>query len=153
MRVMRKRLNAGGKVGASARPSVLRHALEFLRKLGDFLHFQRELTTQAGSEKRRQPWSSAQESSEAVARQPPEHGWRERYKRRRADFVAHQAQVAEDSRRMEHFQPDAAGLAFDHAVAEDVQRIGAGALGEDDFAGVERYLFERGRQTGAVDGR
>ena len=119
---------------AQAGVQVLGHALELLRQLGDLLLAERQASADGSGEERGDGWGAAQQAREAVARETPHHARGERDQGGGANFVAQQAQIAEDLGRVEHLQANTVGLTLDQPFAQDVQRVGTSALGEDDVA-------------------
>ena len=89
-----------------------------------------------GGEERGQRRGAPQQAHEALGGQAPDGALGQRGQSGGAGLVAQQGQIAEDGRRVDDVQADAVGGAFEQAVAEDVQGIGARALGEDHLAAV-----------------
>jgi hypothetical protein len=133
------------------RVEVLDHALKLNAELGDFQLTLGEAVANRGSEKRRDCRRATQHASEAFARQAPDDTTGQSGEGGCARLIAEQGEVAEDGGWTEDVESDAVGLAFDDAFTQDVEGIGACALGEDDFSGFEGDLLECGGESGAVD--
>src|SRR5439155_17438161 len=140
-------------VAGQARVQVLGHAFELLRQFGDVLLAQCQAAADGRGEEGGDAWSSAEQTGEPVAWQSPEHTRAERCQRCGASLVAEEPQVAEDGWRFEDIQAHAVGLTFDAAFTQDVQRIGASALGKDHLFGVVRNLLQRRGQSSPVNWR
>ena len=138
---------------AQARVQVLGHALELLRQRGDLELAGSEPTADGGGKEAGQGRRTAHEAREALGRQAPDDALGERRERGGAALVAQQRQVAEHRRRLEDVELHAIGETLDQSFTQDVQRVGARALGEDHLVRLEVHFFQCRREPRTVDWR